>query len=432
MDAGCRKIEPSNPPCKLRPMPPERPEIVVVAEDAAMTGGAERVALSSARELTGRGYPVSLFTAGKALDASLDPGMFREIVLLDLPTYWETWFPAPRAEKLRTMLSQPEPARTFAQFLARRDPKRTLVHFHGFHSRLTHGVLAAALDGGFPSLLTMHDFGFTCPNATQFDYTENAICHRRPLSRACWNAPCIHPEAMRLKRLRSLRTLGQRTTLGVDRRLRHLAAVSRFAAGISGPSLHKSAKVHIVRNPIEAERTSPARPENAQTLLWAGRMTQEKDPMTAAAGAALAGIPIQFAGTGEMETRTRDANPAAEFLGWRRPEEVAALYENSRALVLTSRWYETASLVTLDAMSRGIPPVVPRTSAATEWFDDGVEGLTFGAGDSASLARALEQLKDDTEVARLGRAAYARFWADPPTMETHLDRLEEIYGEVLA
>ncbi len=414
-----------------------RPEIVVVAEDALMSGGAERVALLSARALAQRGYPVSLFTAGRELDPSLDEALFREIALLGLEPYWERWFPAPRGEKLRTLLSEPGPYRAFAAFLARRKPAETLVHFHGFHSRLTHGVLAAALDGGFPCLLTMHDYGYVCPNSMFYDYTAGAICLRRPLSRDCWNAPCIHPDALPLKRLRALRTLGQRTTLRVDRRLTHLAAVSRFAAGIVAPSLHPNAKVHLLLNPIDADPgRPPAEPERASAVLWAGRMNPEKDPVTAAAGAALAGVPIHFVGSGADEPAVREANarnPAgAEVLGWSSPERVAELTAASRALLMTSRCYETASLVVLDAMSRGVPPVAPRTSAATEWFDDGAEGLLFDAGSRESLAEALTKLKDDATVRRLGRAAHARFWSDPPTLERHLDRLEGLYDEVRA
>lgn len=413
-------------------MATDRPEIVVVAEDATMSGGAERVALSSARGLAERGHPVSLFTAGATLDPALDPGLFREVALLDRAPYWEEWFPASKLTKLQTLLGQPEPGRTFAEFLARRDPRRTLVHFHGFHTRLTHGVLDAALDGGFPTLVTMHDYGLTCPNATQYDYVQGAVCTRRPLSAACWGASCIHPDAMMLKRLRAARTLGQRTVLGINRRLRHLASVSRFAAKVNAGSLPARAKVHLVLNPIEVTFASPAAPERAEAVLWAGRMTTEKDPVLAAAAAKTADMPIQFVGSGDEEAAVRAANPAATMLGWRAPQEVGTLTSAARALVLTSRWYETASLVTLDAMARGIPPVVPSDTAATEWFEDGAEGLVFERGNVASLARALERLRDDAEVTRLGRAAHARFWADPPTMDAHLDRLEEVYAEVRA
>ena len=409
-----------------------RPEIVVVAEDARISGGAERVALRSAQGLAQRGYSVSLFTAGKELDSTLDPSLFREVALLGLDPYWNRWFSASSPQKFRTLLSEPGPARAFSEFLSHRDPKATLIHFHGFHTRLTHGVIAAALNAGFPSLLTMHDYGFVCPNATFYDYNEGAICLRRPLSRECWNAPCIHRDALGLKRLRALRTLGQRTVLGIDRRLTHLVAVSNFAAAIVAPYLHPSARQRVVLNPVETKSAPPAEPERAPALLWAGRMTEEKAPVAAAAAAAAAGIPIRFVGSGTEEPAALAANPDAEFLGWRSAEEVAALTARSRALVLTSRWYETASLVVLDAMSRGIPPVVPRHSAATEWFQDGVEGLVFDSDDPASLAGTLERLKDDALVARLGRAAHARFWADPPTLDRHLDELERLYAEVRA
>lgn len=395
-----------------------------------MSGGAERVALLGAKGLAERGYPVSLFTAGTELDPSLDPNFFREVALLGLEPYWERWFPLPKLQKLQTLLSEPEPAGIFAEFLSRRDPKATLVHFHGFHTRLTHGVIAAALDAGFPSLLTMHDYGFVCPNTMFYDYNEGAICLRRPLSRECWNAPCIHRDALTLKRLRAFRTLGQRTVLGIDRRLKDLAAVSNFAGDIVKPYLRPETRVHLVRNPVDLPKAPAASPARAKSYLWAGRMTEEKDPLTPARAAAHARAPIRMAGTGPLEEETFALNPAAERLGWLAPAAVGSLYETTRALLLTSTCYETASLVVLDAMSRGVPVVSPRLSAATEWFDDGVEGLVFDGGDAESLAAVLARLGDDALVARLGRAAYERFWSDPPTLESHLDRLETLYAEI--
>ena len=59
-------------------------------------------------------------------------------------------------------------------------------------------------------------------------------------------------------------------------------------------------------------------------------------------------------------------------------------------------------------------------------------GLLFRSGDAADLRRQIARCGDDALVRRMGRAAHARFWADPPTVEAHADALEALYARVLA
>ncbi|MER3496650.1 MAG: glycosyl transferase family 1, partial [Armatimonadota bacterium] len=292
--------------------------------------------------------------------------------------------------------------------------------------------IAAALDAGFPTTVTMHDYGLACPIAILYDDPSQAICHRTPLSLDCWRAPCMGPDAYRLKLLRTLRVLGQRTVLRVDRRLRTVIAVSKFCARIMRPFLPGKPSIVVLPNPVDAIRGPAARPADARAVLWAGNMTPIKDSILAARAAARADMPITFAGDGPLREETARANPEATMLGWLDAEGTDAAMRAARAFVLTSRWYETASLVTLEAMARGIPPIVPDQCAATEWFEDGLEGLVYNTSDEDSLVRALEQIQDPVRVAELGQNAHERYWSDPLTMSRHLDGLEQLYGELLA
>jgi len=64
---------------------------------------------------------------------------------------------------------------------------------------------------------------------------------------------------------------------------------------------------------------------------------------------------------------------------------------------------------------------------------DGETGLWFRTADEADLKEKLDRLTRDPELAAaMGKAAYQRFWDDPPTLERHVGELEKVYQQVLA
>ena len=58
--------------------------------------------------------------------------------------------------------------------------------------------------------------------------------------------------------------------------------------------------------------------------------------------------------------------------------------------------------------------------------------MWFKSADPDSLASALRRLSDDAEAGRMTRAAYERYWAEPLTLDWHLDAIEEVYRVALA
>ena len=112
--------------------------------------------------------------------------------------------------------------------------------------------------------------------------------------------------------------------------------------------------------------------------------------------------------------------------------EVRRRLRQARVLVLPSLWFELQGLVVAEAAALGVPSIVPDTSGARDWVTDGVDGFWFRGGDVADLTHQIDRVRRAPDVAaRLGRAAYERFWAAPPTLERHIRDLERVYGAML-
>jgi glycosyltransferase involved in cell wall biosynthesis len=110
------------------------------------------------------------------------------------------------------------------------------------------------------------------------------------------------------------------------------------------------------------------------------------------------------------------------------PPEVARRIDEATVLALPS-WPEGLGRVVIEAFARGRPVVGTDGGGIPDLLTDGVEGFLVPPFDEKTLARRLEEILRDADLAgRLGAAAHARFAAwdtSPETLATQLRDLVE-------
>jgi len=79
---------------------------------------------------------------------------------------------------------------------------------------------------------------------------------------------------------------------------------------------------------------------------------------------------------------------------------VLALYREASVVVMPSRWEEPFGLVALEAQIAGRPIVASNVGGVPEFVVDGVTGLLVPKEDPAALARAIERVLAEPELAR--------------------------------
>ena len=139
-------------------------------------------------------------------------------------------------------------------------------------------------------------------------------------------------------------------------------------------------------------------------MLYVGRLSAEKGPLLLADCLQRVGARGVFVGDGELRAAVRDAlSVGGDHRLAAGRDGVREHLAQARVLVLPSLWFEAQGLVVAEAAAMGVPSIVPDTSGARDWVDDGVDGFWFRGGDADDLSRQiLRLLREPALAARLG------------------------------
>jgi glycosyltransferase involved in cell wall biosynthesis len=401
--------------------------VVTVCDGAGLTGGTEKVAITSAMELATRGYR-SIYFAG---EGDLYPGFEAAGVEASTLGLSDAYHTESKRELLSRFFWNGSAGEKFSQMLAEKklDPKETVIHFHGFRRVLSGAVVEAAVGSGFKLVFTLHDFGLACPNTSFFNFPNQQICTLKPMSMACHLSQCTH-SGLPMKMMQMGRAWKLRMSHMVDK-FDHFIYVSNFSRDILLPFIPAKIGQTVLYNPVSDSQEPIADCGESDVFSFVGRLSPEKGGLLFAEAAKQAGVRCQFIGKGGEEEKIRNANPDAVFTGWVTAEDVEAKVRGSRAVVMPSLWYETAGLSVIEAVSRGIPVIVSDKCASVEYMTHERSGLTFASGDVDSLAQALGQMSAG-KARTLGANAYKDYWKSPLTTEKYMNGLLDVYAKALS
>ncbi len=404
-------------------------KLIILNDFGYVDGGASKVALSSAVALAERGHRVLLFCGVGPVAESLQavPGL--SVQCLGIQEI------ASDPNRLRASVQglwNNSAAEVFLEATVDWPPRETVVHLHTWTKAISSSVVRAALDAGYPVVLTMHDYFSACPTGSFFLHPTQSLCSLRAMSAACIGTQC-DSRGYSHKLWRVGRQWTQQHHGHLPSGLRDFISISDTSETLLRPYLPEEARVHRVTNPIALTAEKQATPHLHEIFSFVGRLSPEKGARLLAEAASESGLRVRFIGDGIERAMLGSALPDAEFTGWLSEAAAMESMRQSRALVLPSLWYETQGLVVAEAAAMGLPAIVSSKSAAREWVKDGVTGLLFRHGDAHDLAEKMTYLAEKPDVAmRMGIAAGAEYWQNPSTVERHCEQLEAVYRTMLA
>ena len=411
-------------------------------------GGAEQVAHRLARAQVEGGHQVTVFTTRPT--ETQDEAF--EVVAIDRLSDF-SW----RLSQIVRRFPFADRNRPYCDPIARRSLARALaehrpdvIHFHNINE-LTLSVVAAAAAAHIPSVLSVYDYWYFCPNEMLID--EQGQCCWRFHGAQC--VPCLKahrgrgfiPESGHL-RLSARLTLRFRRW-AVDRFLNRISAFVVLSEA-SGELLRRYGieprRMHVVRQPFDFEESCERDPGavDPHSLLYVGWIQYKKGlHIIIEALAQLAprypnlklhviGQPCDPVYSEQIDglVRTHGLEDHVVMHGKLPHESVREFMAQSQVLVLAEQWENMSPVVLVEAMALGTPVVAGGIGGIPEFIEHGLHGLVAKYDDPADFADRISQVLDDpasAEARAAAAAARARQLFDPQQI---VDRVLEVYQQL--
>jgi glycosyltransferase involved in cell wall biosynthesis len=308
-----------------------------------------------------------------------------------------------------------------------------VVHVHNLYPLWSPSVLVAARDAGVPVVMSVHNYGLTCPIRTHF--ADQHSCHKCAEGGEHWcvvhncRGDLLESAAYAARAWVARRGGWIRDCVSVFAAVSDtVAAYLRDAAGIP------SARIAVVPNTVELPFTA-SDPAVGSYGLYVGRLSPEKGVRTLRAAVDMAdeSLHLHVIGSGPGEAAMRAGAPERiTFHGWMSPNAVASMYRNARFTVVPSVCEETFSLTAAESMSHAVPVIASRIGGLREIVDDEVDGVLCEAGNAAALATQMSRLWREPRLCRRMGAAARQKIIDRYNEDRCYDHLLHAYGQALA
>lgn len=252
------------------------------------------------------------------------------------------------------------------------EPKKTVIHIHGWTKCLSSSVFSLTHKMKFKVVLTAHDYFPVCPNGGLFNYKTTKICNYKPMSLNCIKCHCDSRNYF-FKLYRLIRQIVQNYNI---KKINNIITISDFSEKIIKKYMKKNINYYRVYNPIDI-KTDDSLIVEKNKYIYIGRVSKEKGVELFCHALTDLNLPGIVVGDGPLLDELKEKYKKIKFLGWKTHDQAINILKSSKALIFPSLWYETAGLTTIEAQMLGIPCIVSRNSASSEFIEDGITGLLF-------------------------------------------------------
>ncbi len=328
----------------------------------------------------------------------------------------------------------------FTEFLHRERPD--VVHVHSGYL-ISASTVTAARQLSLPLIITLHDFWFVCPRITLLKPTGVVDRVPKDVAECAW---CLATENRRYRWLEiasgglagsvakqllaqpwgakmlgvplSASEMAHRRTVLMNalRQADVILSPSEFLRNIYIEQGVDADKIIYSRLGLDTSHWfTPAGPEPEASaelrLSFIGQVAQHK------------GVHLLIKAFAQLKFTTRRARlkiygnltaspnyvrslqrlargqPAIEFAGRLDNQRITEMLSRTDAIVVPSIWYENSPVVIMEALAAGTPVVGANMGGIPEMVKHEVNGLLFEAGNVNDLARQLQRLLDEPELA---------------------------------
>jgi glycosyltransferase involved in cell wall biosynthesis len=308
-----------------------------------------------------------------------------------------------------------------------------IAHIHNIYHHLSPSFLPLLRERGVPVVMTVHDLKLACPAYTM-------MCGGKPCERCrggkLYNV-ALHrcmKGSLALSSLVMIESYLHRLLGSYDNNIDRFIVPSRFLLEKLAQWGWARERFAYIPNFVELDRFKPDSPPGRR-FVYCGGLIDIKGVATLVQAAAQARQPLTIVGRGPDEARLRALAETSGgdivFTGHLPKDEVTAVLQEARAVVVPSECHENAPLVLLEAYAAGRPVIGSRIAGIPELVREDETGALYPTGDAEALAQTLTRFAQmpDARIAALGAAG--RAWVERDFNPTvYLDRQLDLYDSL--
>lgn len=310
--------------------------------------------------------------------------------------------------------------------------KPDIAHVHNVFPLISPSVYKALRDAKIPTVQTLHNFRFLCPNG--LFYINGEICEK------CKFGNTFHAVKRRCFRrsyfLSSLYavTIGFHRKIGTFKNIEHFISPTQFVAqkyiesGLLNPE-----KISVIPNFIFRGDVKNNLKKKEGYFLYMGRLSEEKGLKNLLEIIEeLPYVSFKIAGDGPLKPHLLEFIKKKnlrniEYLGFISGKEKDIILGKSLALILPSLCYEVFPLICPEAMANATPIIASNKGSLPFIVEDGKSGLIFNSEDKGDFKNKILYLWKNPEIAldmgRYGREKFEIEYSE----DVHYNKLIKIY-----
>lgn len=404
-------------------------KIILAHNNFLVSGGAEVFCREVAKSLESHGHLAAFFSAKEGRMDSTWESYFPEVASYASGSLSSRMIGFPR------MVYNLDAKRKMAALI--RDFKPDLIHVFAIYVKLTPSILDAAREAGVPAVMSCNDYKHICPNYKL--YHHGHVCeeckggrfHRAVLNRCCHGSLAYSVAS-------SIEAYIHHDWLDIYRKNIHTFL---FASDFMAKKTKEfwgvdTFRWRMLRNPFDARKYSYST-GCGDYILYFGRLIDEKGvDILIQAMAKNPDVPLVVVGDGPDRNKLGQQVKSlglsnVQLVGPKWGEELNAILQRCRFVVVPSLWHENFPYVILQSFAFGKPVVGANRGSITELVNHGERGMIYEATDAHALADAIAAMWRSPEQT-LSMGSKAKQFADAEfNDEVFYEQLMRIYQEVL-
>ncbi|MCZ2845668.1 MAG: glycosyltransferase family 4 protein [Candidatus Bathyarchaeota archaeon] len=308
--------------------------------------------------------------------------------------------------------------------------KPDIVHLNNIHHQISPSILYTLKKYNLPIVMTLHDYKIVCPVYLMF--SKGRLCEKckgRKYYYCLLNRCC--KDSYLKSFLNTLEMYLHHSILHVYDLVDVFISPSKFLKDKIAEMGFNTEVFHLP-NFINANDFALSYTWNKNTMVYFGRLSQEKGLFTLLSAIKGLGLKCKIIGDGplkeNLERRIKEEILTnVSFFGYKRQEELRVEVQKSMFVVLPSQWYENSPRSAWEAFALGKPVVASRIGGIPELVKDNQTGLTFEPGNTDDLKeKILYMIKNPDKVIEMGKNG-RKFVEEKSNPERYYRELMKIY-----